>query len=142
MTAEWDDPGTQAEPITAKSIRALFEREIQYQPTAPLELSPQQWKQIPQMREADNADPMPKAPEGFDACRTMGGSMSLFSALPPGSVQTSHLVPSDGWGGSTVCGLTRHGPDADIPGWSMNGGVSGRNVRQIKCFDCWEKDSQ
>ena len=84
---------------------------------------------------------MPEAPAGYAACRTMTG---------PGR-QVSHLViqiPKGGTPGHAVlCGLTRFdGRDAygksipgtaEIRGWSINGGVSGVGVEQVKCAGCW-----
>ena len=61
-----------------------------------------------------------------------------------GDVQTTHLVKLNergGHGGPTVCGLSRFGKDADIPGWSMGGGVSGTTVRQDSCVPCFEVGS-
>jgi hypothetical protein len=92
------------------------------------------------------ADEMPDPPEGYAACRTMGGRMALFGDL--GNEQTTHFVKLNERGrhsGPTVCGLTRFDTrnaeglvtrPADIPGWAMNGGVSGPEVIQTVCPDC------
>lgn len=84
---------------------------------------------------------IPKAPEGYVACRSMfyGG-------------QTTHLVALDEHGSNggrpTACGLTRFDdrtPQGDIipktaglPGWGMgDSGHSGPGVKQVKCVDCY-----
>lgn len=89
-------------------------------------------------------DPMPTPPSGYAACRT----------YPPGdsTVQTTHLVALDEKGSNggrpTVCGLTRFDRfeegrpipgTADLPGWSMGGGVVGPGITQIRCPDCWRR---
>lgn len=92
---------------------------------------------------------LPKAPEGYACCNTgSDGSMTLFGPATPR--QISHLVTvvDGGYRGNTLCGLTRFDErdpitwkiirPADIPGWSMNGGVWGRGVVQEKCEKCWE----
>jgi hypothetical protein len=95
---------------------------------------------------------MPKPPKGFAACRTSNGAQKL---IPVGATrQTTHLVALGGNGSNggraTVCGLTRfplRGADgrtvikeADLPGWSMGGGVSGPGVVQYRCEGCWLDD--
>lgn len=86
-------------------------------------------------------EPMPKAPPGYACCR-VGGCTS--------NIQISHLVieVDNGFHGPTLCGLTRFDSRdknyvivraADLPGWSMNGGVSGPDVAQEKCPTCWER---
>lgn len=91
---------------------------------------------------------MPKPPPGFAACRVHDGQQAL---IPVGATrQISHLVVAKrggGYSGPTLCGLTRfddRDPDtwqlirpADLPGWSMNGGVSGPGIEQIVCEECW-----
>lgn len=93
---------------------------------------------------ADRTWPSPFAygaqvPEGFQTCNTYRDG-----------VQTNHLVRWVGEGhmrgtpGRTVlCGLTRFDSkpganDADLPGWSMGGGVFGPHIRQQACPACWE----
>lgn len=61
--------------------------------------------------------------------------------------ETSHLVVSiKGYHGPCLCRLTRFDQrdenytvtrKADLPGWSMNGGTSGPDVRQVACEACW-----
>lgn len=89
---------------------------------------------------------MPNAPKGYACCRTSSGATHT-------SEQTSHLViwDSAGYHGPTLCGLTRfdhRDPEthevtrpADLRGWSMDGGVYGPNVEQVKCPTCWERAS-
>jgi hypothetical protein len=84
----------------------------------------------------------PKAPPGFSACRVYDN---------PSRTQTSHLVRYVGRGtpGRTLCGLTRfddRDPEtrelirkADLPGWNMDGGVSGPGVAQQLCEPCWKQ---
>ena len=57
--------------------------------------------------------------------------------------QVTHLVPAVNGRphGDTVCGLTRFdnsetGRIADLPGWSIGGGVFGPNVKQVDCEAC------
>lgn len=95
--------------------------------------------------------PMPKAPEGYSCCRVRRTPLSLVEALPGATVQVSHLVRvvNGGTPGPTLCGLTRfdtrHPDDggiiakADLPGWDMNGGVSGNTTVQMRCGACWAK---
>jgi hypothetical protein len=88
------------------------------------------------------ADPMPKAPKGYVACRVIGRAML-----------TTHLVALDESGSNggrpTVCGLTRFDKrdtdgrpiygTADLPGWGMgDSGVTGTGVAQITCDACYE----
>lgn len=89
---------------------------------------------------ARRAIPMPRPPEGFEACRV---------GYNP---QITHLVLCDSKGNAgrpTMCRLTRF-PDrdretgkvllkADLPGWSMGGGVMGPDVQQIECPECWAR---
>lgn len=77
-------------------------------------------------------------PPGFQTC-------NVYRPGVGESVQTNHLVRWVGTGtpGPTMCGLTRFdsamgAQDADLPGWSMGGGVFGPKVRQVACPDCWE----
>lgn len=84
----------------------------------------------------------PEAPPGFVACRSM---------FQGGRGQTTHLVALDERGSNggrpTVCGLTRFDDftpkgkpipnTAGLPGWSLNGGVSGPGVGQIRCASCY-----
>lgn len=85
---------------------------------------------------------MPKAPPGFEACRSM---------LRGGRGQITHLVALDSKGSNggrpTACGLTRFDdftPEgrpipntAGLPGWGLGGGVSGPGVEQIECGSCY-----
>lgn len=88
------------------------------------------------------SETMPKAPAGFEACRVHDGRQSL---LADGATrQVTHLVALDENGSNggrpTVCGLTRFdtgGRPADLPGWSMGGGVFGPGVTQERCEACW-----
>lgn len=65
------------------------------------------------------------------------------------NVQTTHLVRRNEKGGTpgpTLCGLTRfdeRDPEtwaliekADLPGWSVGGGVFGPGVEQVECQAC------
>jgi hypothetical protein len=83
---------------------------------------------------------MPEPPKGYAACRVGYSS------------QVTHLVILDSKGSNggrpTMCRLTRfptRGADgetllsADLPGWSMGGGVSGPGVKQIECPDCYAR---
>lgn len=86
-------------------------------------------------------DTMPKPPPGFEACRV--GS----------SPQVTHLVLLDSKGSNggrpTMCRLTRfptRDPEtrqellaADLPGWSMGGGVCGPGVEQVECPGCYSR---
>src|SRR5690606_4506303 len=61
-------------------------------------------------------------------------------------VQTSHLVRvvNGATPGRTLCGLSRFdsrpgASDADLPGWSMGGGVFGPNVEQTQSSTCWNR---
>ena len=78
--------------------------------------------------------PIPRAPEGFQTCNVHDGKQDLRTA--GARRQVSHLVaiPTNG---PTLCGLTRFGKQADLPGWSMGGGVSGPSVEQAPCELCW-----
>lgn len=83
---------------------------------------------------------MPDAPDGYRACRSVAGTMTLFGPLRT-NVQTTHLVKiaeSGGTPGLTACGMTRFGDDADLPGWGMgNSGVSGPDIEQKRCDSCY-----
>lgn len=84
---------------------------------------------------------MPEPLPGHETCRTSSGS-----------TQTTHLVSLDEYGSNggrpTVCGLSRfdrYSADgrripgtADLPGWSMGGGISGPGVVQIQCPGCYK----
>jgi hypothetical protein len=84
--------------------------------------------------------PFPPAPNGYVACRTMRRNATL-----------THLVRLDEKGSNggrpTACGLTRFDDWVDgkrIPGtaglggWGMgNSGISGPNVGQLVCEDCY-----
>lgn len=82
---------------------------------------------------------LPVPPDGYEALRTGGdGSASLFGPHHP--VQITHLIrdgkPQEG----TLCGKTlfdRGDRKADIPGWSRGGGVTGPDITQVRCDDCW-----
>lgn len=85
--------------------------------------------------------PMPDPPAGFAACRV------------DYSPQITHLVILDSKGSNggrpTMCRLTRfdtRDPEtrevllpADLPGWSMGGGVYGPGVEQVRCQECWTR---
>lgn len=79
----------------------------------------------------------PSPPGGFAICQTGVGARR--------SERINHLVRCNERGGTpgpTVCGLTRFDSkpgvsDADIPGWSMHGGLSGSGVTQTNCPACW-----
>ena len=86
------------------------------------------------------AERMPTPPAGFEACRTGY------------SPQITHLVILDDTGSNggrpTLCRLTRFPTcgkngevllDADLPGWSMGGGVQGPGVKQVECPDCYSR---
>jgi len=79
---------------------------------------------------------IPKAPAGYETCNVHNGRQTVVAT--GATVQVNHLVavPTSG---PTLCGLTRFGPDADLPGWSMGGGVSGGTVVQKKCSPCWNR---
>lgn len=92
---------------------------------------------------ASKAAPMPTPPNGFAACRV---------GYNP---QVTHLVILDAAGSNggrpTLCRLTRfptRGGDgetlleADLPGWSMGGGVSGLDVEQVECPGCYSRLGQ
>lgn len=81
---------------------------------------------------------MPPPPAGYAACRVR----------PTGMTQITHLVSLDQYGNNggrpTLCGLTRFPTSTpagtrqpDLPGWTMNGGVSGPGVTQSRCIGCW-----
>lgn len=78
-------------------------------------------------------------PVGFQTCN-----------VHTGDVQTSHLVAvatNGGTPGPTVCGLTRFDSapgagDADLPGWSMGGGVYGDTIDQVACGGCWPTEEE
>ena len=87
--------------------------------------------------------PMPTPPKGFAACRTGWNP------------QITHLVILDSAGSNggrpTLCRLTRFPTrgkngetllEADLPGWSMGGGVSGPGVEQIECPACYGRLAQ
>jgi hypothetical protein len=91
---------------------------------------------------------MPRPPKGYATCRVHDGERKL---IPLGAVrQITHLVTLDeqgrNMGRPTVCGLTRFDQrneqhevvhPADLPGWSMGGGVAGPGIEQVKCEPCW-----
>lgn len=83
---------------------------------------------------SDNTSDLPKAPPGHACCNVHNGTQDLWAE--GATAQISHLVAVP-TGGPTLCGLTRFGDDADLPGWSMNGGVSGPGVTQHRCAACW-----
>lgn len=90
---------------------------------------------------AEKEAPMPTPPAGFAACRV---------GYNP---QITHLVMLDSKGSNggrpTMCRLTRFDTKdphthevllrADLPGWSMGGGVSGRDVKQVECPECYSR---
>ena len=77
---------------------------------------------------------IPRAPQGFQTCNVHDGKQNLWA--PGARRQINHLVAVP-TAGPTLCGLTRFGPDADLPGWSMGGGVFGPAIEQVPCGDCW-----
>lgn len=79
-------------------------------------------------------NPIPTAPAGHQTCNVHDGTQDLWAV--GATRQINHLVKIP-TGGPTLCGLTRFGKDADLPGWSMGGGVSGPNIEQIRCPECW-----
>lgn len=92
---------------------------------------------------------MPRPPKGYAACRVYDGDHAPWTDGV--TRQVTHLVALDdrrGNGGRpTVCGLTRFDErdadyvvtrPADLPSWSMDGGVRGPNVEQARCERCWD----
>lgn len=79
-------------------------------------------------------EPIPRAPEGFQVCNVHDGRETITGYLATRQVNHLVAVPTSG---PTLCGLSRFGEDADLPGWSMGGGVYGPAVVQIKCEECW-----
>lgn len=61
----------------------------------------------------------------------------LFDGSPADGY-TVHLIRSTNRGtpGSTLCGIDRFAKDA--PGWSVGGGMTGRNVHHVACAGCTE----
>ena len=97
-----------------------------------------------------NGERMPEPPKGYATCRVHDGKQDLWAA--GATRQISHLVALDDRGSNggrpTVCGLTRFDErdadytvtrPADLPGWSMGGGVYGPNVAQVRCEACWHE---
>lgn len=93
------------------------------------------------MTMASDVHVMPKAPDGFVACRSYRKN-----------VQRTHLVALDeegrNGGRPTVCGLTRFNDydeagraipgTAGLPGWGMgDSGISGPGVIQVPCENCY-----
>ncbi len=78
--------------------------------------------------------PIPKAPTGYQTCNVHDGHQTLLAEGATRQVNHLVAVPTSG---PTLCGLTRFGPNADLPGWSMGGGVYGPDVTQIECVECW-----
>lgn len=88
---------------------------------------------------------IPKAPPGFATCNVHNGTQDLWAQ--GATRQVNHLVRREvhGTPGLTLCGLTRfdaYGRSADLPGWSIGGGVSGPNIEQTPCAACWAKASE
>lgn len=86
---------------------------------------------------------IPTAPSGFATCNVHNGAQTL---LAPGATrQVNHLVRRGEHGGTpgdTLCGLTRFDRDdrpADLPGWTIGGGVSGPTIEQVRCGACWSE---
>lgn len=79
---------------------------------------------------------IPKAPPGY---RTLNHHDGRQTFLGTGATrQVNHLIVTQSQG--TLCGLTlfdRDGRPADIPGWSVGGGVSGPGIEQVPCEACW-----
>lgn len=80
-------------------------------------------------------DRIPRPPAGFQTCNVHDGRQDLWAA--GATRQVNHLVVVGDGNGPTLCGLTRFGQDADLPGWSMGGGVSGPSIEQAPCEACW-----
>lgn len=78
---------------------------------------------------------IPRAPSGYQTCNVHDGRQDLWAAGARRQVNHLVAVPTSG---PTLCGLTRFGKDADLPGWSMGGGVCGPTVEQVPCRACWE----
>jgi hypothetical protein len=78
---------------------------------------------------------IPAPPAGYQTCNAHCDG-----------VQTNHLVRLVNGrtpGRTVLCGLTRFDSapgahDADLPGWSMGGGVYGPSVEQRPCPGCWK----
>lgn len=77
----------------------------------------------------------------------VGGRFARLRVYVPHHAQITHLIRRNprvpgqlgGTPGDTLCGLTRFdrdGKKADIPGWSVEGGVFGPDVQQIECEAC------
>lgn len=92
---------------------------------------------------------MPKPPNGYATCRVHDGEQKLLAL--GARRQVTHLVALDEVGSNggrpTVCGLTRFDKrneqyevvrPADLPGWSMGGGVYGPGVKQARCWACFD----
>ena len=77
---------------------------------------------------------IPKAPPGYQTCNVHDGTQDLWAQGATRQINHLVAVPTNG---PTICGLTRFGKDADLPGWSMGGGIAGPDVAQIKCAVCW-----
>lgn len=88
------------------------------------------------MAKSKTFEPLPEALHGTQAIRVPTGK----------NKQTTHLVRRGEV--DTICGLTRfdeYDPEdgtkvtraADLPGWSVGGGLSGPGVKQIVCNDCF-----
>lgn len=80
--------------------------------------------------------PIPKPPAGYQTCNVHDGKQDLWAV--GARRQINHLAPKP-TSGPTLCGLTRFGKDADLPGWSMGGGVYGPSIEQVPCHKCWEE---
>lgn len=101
---------------------------------------------VRQPRVASRDEGPPKVP-GFARLRTGGFKLGEHS-------QTTHLVrwverAHGVWGtpGPTLCGLSRFDErdpvtyallrTADIPGWSVEGGLFGGDIVQVRCDECY-----
>lgn len=83
-------------------------------------------------------DRLPSPPAGFKALRCHDGTQDLWAV--GATCQVTHLIVTQSEG--TLCGLTlfaRNGRRADIPGWSVGGGVFGPLVEQIRCDECYSQ---
>ena len=78
---------------------------------------------------------IPRAPKGYQTCNVHDGRQDLWAKGARRQVNHLVAVPTSG---PTLCGLTRFGPNADLPGWSMGGGVSGPSIVQAPCPSCWQ----
>lgn len=86
-------------------------------------------------REITPGADIPRPPKGYQTCNVHDGRQDLWAKGARRQVNHLVAVPTSG---PTLCGLTRFGKDADLPGWSMGGGVSGPSIVQAPCPACWQ----